>query len=432
MIVEFKKAVRYGAKARVSLTGPGGSGKSLTMLRMARLLAGPAGRIAAADTEHGSLSKYAPAPGQPADNITTFDFDVIELDSYSPQTFIALLDAAEQQKMDVLCVDSLSHFWMGKDGALEFVDEKKKLARAKAGDQMDGWKEFRPEERKMLERILASPCHVLVTMRTKNEYRAVDYTTSDGKTKTKREKVGLAPVQRDGLEYEFDLCLVMTDENEALVDKTRCPSYRGKLISQPSAKDFQPFADWLKGAEPPAQTKPANIPEWRLNAKNAFGAIEQRIGKEAFAVLLAKYGYVGVDDIPSREIAGKVFRAVDDEAVFMPRAVAQEEKKPQAAPGPVIVAQREQPAADDFQKIAAGMTNMAGVVKTFQDLRAEAIRLTSEDAADTLVQESLGRHGVDHPSKLRSMSAARKCARELWDKIQAFNGSDSAAKAMVA
>src|SRR6266851_9490374 len=103
----FTKAVKYNAKGRVALVGPAGSGKSYTALVLARALAGPNGKIAAIDTEHGSLSKYA----------DLFDFDVLELDSFSPESFIEAVHAAEQAGYDVFLCDSLSHFWTGKDGA---------------------------------------------------------------------------------------------------------------------------------------------------------------------------------------------------------------------------------------------------------------------------------------------------------------------------
>ena len=238
----FTKAVKYNAKGRVALIGPGGSGKSLTSLILARALAGPTGKIAAIDTEHGSLSKYA----------DSFDFDVLELDSFTPEAFVNALHAAENARYDVFLCDSLSHFWMGKDGALEFVDMASKRNR----DQMSGWKDFRPHERRMVDEILTSPCHVICTMRTKTEYQVVEI---DGKKK--RVKVGLAPVQREGLDYEFDLVGYMDDDNTFAVDKTRCSAYAQKAYTKPDARAFAPFVEWLKGAarlhptaKPPVQT----------------------------------------------------------------------------------------------------------------------------------------------------------------------------------
>lgn len=236
----FKKAVKFEAKGRVGLVGPAGAGKSYTMLTLARQLAGPEGKIAAIDTEHGSLSKYA----------DMFDFDVVELDSFGPDKFAYALKAAAKAGYSVFCCDSLSHFWVGKDGALEFVDERNR----KHKDQMGGWKDWRPHEREMVELMITAPMHIICTMRTKTAYE--DQQGSDGKKK--RVKIGLAPVQREGLEYEFDLVGYMDDENTLIVDKTRCPFYAGKAISKPGAKAFEPFVEWLKGAaREPAPEKPA-------------------------------------------------------------------------------------------------------------------------------------------------------------------------------
>ena len=236
----FQKAVKYQAKGRVAFVGPPSAGKSYTMLTLATVLA-KGGRIAAVDTEHGSLSKYA----------DLFDFDVIELSSFAPENFLRALKDAADSGHTVFCCDSLSHFWVGKDGALEFVDQRK----ARAKDQMAGWKDFRPYERAMVDAMIASPCHVLCTMRTKTEYSEI---TDPDTGRKKRIKVGLAPVQREGLEYEFDLVAYMDPEdNTFIVDKTRCPVYSGKAIKKPGADAFAPFATWLEGSTRPGPAVPA-------------------------------------------------------------------------------------------------------------------------------------------------------------------------------
>src|SRR5260370_16547944 len=81
-------------------------------------------------------------------------------------------------------------------------------------------------------------------MRTKTDYQA----QVDAQGRKKRVKIGLAPVQRDGLEYEFDLVGYLDEDNSFVVDKTRCPAYSQKALAKPDAKAFAPFVDWLKGA----------------------------------------------------------------------------------------------------------------------------------------------------------------------------------------
>ena len=123
--IQFKKAVKFESKGRVALVGPAGSGKSFTALMIARMLVGPEGKIAAVDTEHGSLSKYAHTmkcggPGV-CEDASHHDFDVVELSDYSPEVFKATLRAAEQAGYDAFVTDSLSHFWMGKNAEAERV-----------------------------------------------------------------------------------------------------------------------------------------------------------------------------------------------------------------------------------------------------------------------------------------------------------------------
>jgi energy-coupling factor transporter ATP-binding protein EcfA2 len=312
----FAKAVKYNAKGRVALTGPPGSGKSFTALVMARALAGPHGKIAAIDTEHGSLSKYA----------DLFDFDVLELDSFSPQTFVASLHAAEEAAYDVFLCDSLSHFWMGKDGALEYVDAAKKRSK----DQMDAWKTFRPHERAMVEDMIASPCHVICTMRTKTEFQE----QIDDKGKKKRVKIGLAPVQREGLEYEFDLVGYMDEENTFIADKTRCSAYANKAFTQPGPKDFAPFVEWLKGtARQPKPTQVAQpvyatgdnptgtvaaaahvaqqkIDELKTSGEiiRAFAAIREPLGEFLYLGILSEFGVNDPKHFRDRETAVKCYK----------------------------------------------------------------------------------------------------------------------------
>lgn len=237
---EFKKATKAKAKLKLAIIGPSGSGKTYTALNIAKYLGG---KTAVIDTEHGSASKYA----------DVFEFDTLELETFSPETYIEALNAAIKAGYENVIIDSLSHAWMGKDGALELVDRAKK--RSQSQNSFTAWADVTPLQNRMIDAIVAASANLIVTMRSKTEY--VMETNERGK-QTPR-KIGLAPIQRDGLEYEFDVFAEMTIENEMIVSKTRCPALNGLVIPKPGKQVADTLKEWLSdGVDKPA-AKPAPV-----------------------------------------------------------------------------------------------------------------------------------------------------------------------------
>jgi energy-coupling factor transporter ATP-binding protein EcfA2 len=232
----FKKADRKKAKLRLALDGPSGSGKTFTALRFAQALAAKGqGRIAVIDTEHGSAAKYV---GERPDG-TPFEFDHAVLENFSPTDYTVVLQEAGQNGYDVVVIDSLSHAWEGKGGALDQVDAKT----TKGGNSFTAWKDVTPQHRQMVEAILRSPCHVICTMRSKTEY----VLQPDSKTgKMVPTKIGLKPIQRDGMEYEFDVVCDIDTEHLLKVSKTRCPALDGMVVMKPGASLMTPLLNWLE------------------------------------------------------------------------------------------------------------------------------------------------------------------------------------------
>lgn len=198
--MQFTKANKTKKKLRAALLGTSGSGKTYSCLAIATALGG---RIAVIDTERGSASMYA----------ARFDFDVLELQTFGPLVYVQALQAAAKDGYDSVIIDSLSHAWMGKGGALAQVDAK--------GGRFDAWKDVTPQQLEMVDAILAFPGHVFVTMRVKSEYVLEEGTNRAGKKTTVPKKVGVQPVQRDGLEYEFDLVGDMDDGHVWTISKSR-------------------------------------------------------------------------------------------------------------------------------------------------------------------------------------------------------------------
>jgi len=232
----FHQAVKAESKLRLAIAGPSGSGKTYTSLIIASALAN--GKpIALVDTEHGSASKYA----------DLFSFDVAEMHPpFHPDKFMDAIAEAEKAGYAVVILDSISHAWAGSGGILDIVDEAAK--RSKSGNTYMAWKEGTPIQNHLIDAIVQSGIHVIATMRSKTEYVLVD--TGSGKQAPK--KVGMAPVQRDQFEYEFDVVLDMDSENNGIISKTRCPALTGKVFAKPGKDIAGILSAWLHGAKPTA------------------------------------------------------------------------------------------------------------------------------------------------------------------------------------
>lgn len=238
----FQKAVKHEAKLRLAIAGPSGSGKTYTALAIATAMGGP---VAVVDTEHGSASKYA----------DLFTFDVMEMrPPFHPDRFCEAIAEAAKAGYGVIILDSLTHAWNGTGGLLEIVDQA--AARMKTSNTYAAWKDATPIHNHLIETIVGSDIHIIATMRSKQEYSQ----EKEG-NKTVIKKVGMAPIQRDGMEYEFDVFLDMDIDNNAIVSKTRCPDLTNRIFPKPGADIAGILAAWLHGqpapAMPAAQPAPA-------------------------------------------------------------------------------------------------------------------------------------------------------------------------------
>ena len=232
----FTKATKAEAKARIAVTGPSGSGKTFSALAWATELAGADGKIAVIDTERDSAKLYA----------DRFNFDTLSLGApYHPDRLVEILKVAEQEGYAVVVIDSLTHFYNGAGGLLEIVD----LAGAAAkGNGFAGWKVGTPIQQKMVDAILNFNGHIISTMRAKTEY-TLEKDERTGRTAPK--KVGMAPQQRDGIEYEFTLVVEMDTEHRTIIGKTRCEALADRVFpANKGTEAAQIFGTWLKSGDP--------------------------------------------------------------------------------------------------------------------------------------------------------------------------------------
>lgn len=242
MTITFAKASKERCKLRIGLDGPAKSGKTWTALVIATACIQKwGGRIALIDTERESASKYG----------DIFDFDCVNLDSFSPDVFIEAIKVATAAGYTVLVVDSLSHEWMGTDGILQQVEA------APDKNRFAAWRLPSLKHQRLIDALLQAPLHVVCTMRSKMAYSEEDDPARPGKKRI--VKLGLQPVQREGIEYEFDILFSLSHEHDCVVTGSRCPEMpSGKASNCPGTEFFQPMLDWVStGKEAPKPDTPS-------------------------------------------------------------------------------------------------------------------------------------------------------------------------------
>lgn len=208
--MEIKKAQRMKAKLRMGIAAPSGAGKTYSALLLAFGLGGKVGLI---DTEHGSGHLYAHLG----------DYDVIEVSApYSVAKYTQAIKAFEDAGYQTIIIDSLSHAWAGDGGLL---DKQGKLA-DRGTNSFAAWRTITPEHNALVDAMLRSPCHIIATMRAKQDY--VLETNDKGKQQPK--KVGMAPVQREGMEYEFTVMLDVDMHHIASASKDRTSLFDGRFF----------------------------------------------------------------------------------------------------------------------------------------------------------------------------------------------------------
>lgn len=243
MSLQIQTLTKRVSRLRMALVGPTGSGKTYTALLFARALTD--GKILVVDTERSSAALYADLFNKDG------RIDVVELPDFAPATYVEAIELAAREGYGAIVIDSLSHAWMGKDGALEQVDKIAK--RSQSGNSFNAWREVTPMHNNLVDSMLVAPLHVIACMRAKTEY--VVETGSNGKTAPR--KVGLAPIQRDGMEYEFDIVADLDFENNFIVTKTRMAALTGRVVNKPKSAIAEEIRAWLEsGAEAAKLTDP--------------------------------------------------------------------------------------------------------------------------------------------------------------------------------
>ncbi len=226
MAIEIRKAQRQKSKLRLGIAGPAGSGKTMGSLKMAKGL--KPNKVLLIDTENGSGDLYA----------HLFDYDIIPLKgNYAPKNYVEAIRAGEAAGYDVIIIDSLSHAWNAAGGLLDQVDKK-------GGNSFTAWRDITPQHNMLVDALLTSPAHIIATMRAKTEYG----TETDKNGKMQVKKLGLAPVQREGMDYEFTVMMDVAQNHYATVSKDRTNMFADEVF-QIDESTGEKLLGWLNSGK---------------------------------------------------------------------------------------------------------------------------------------------------------------------------------------
>lgn len=237
----FTTVTREKSKLRLALAGPSGAGKTLSALYLAYGITGDWNKIALIDTEHGRAKFYANRS-----DLNTGAFLYQEMTApYSPEKYKQMVaDGVEIVGSDgVIIIDSFSHAWDNEGGVLDIKTHIENTQKGKTS--FSAWDEAGKIQNNLVNTILSVKCHTIVTLRTKMAYAMEE--NSHGKMVP--VKIGLAPVQRENTEYEFDIVLNIARNHVASASKdtTFLDTWSGIITPELGTR----LKEWLdNGVEP--------------------------------------------------------------------------------------------------------------------------------------------------------------------------------------
>lgn len=220
--MQLRQSERKQAKIKLAIQGAAGSGKTYSSLLLAFGITNNWGKIAVIDSENGSADLYAHLGA----------YNVLNLnENYSPENYMEAIEICEKAGIEVIIIDSLSQSW---DFLLQCHTEM-------VGNSFTNWGKITPRQNAFIQRILQSNCHVICTMRTKQ-----DYILSEKNGKMVPEKVGLKAVMRDGVDYEFTIVLDVDMKHYANASKDRTGLFMGKPEFIISSATGQRILNWCQ------------------------------------------------------------------------------------------------------------------------------------------------------------------------------------------
>jgi hypothetical protein len=207
-------------------------------------------KICLIDTENNSSNLYE---GIDFQGLHIGEFNMIDLTPpFTPQRYLEAIKVAEDGGIECLIIDSLSHAWSGEGGML---DMQGAISR-RIGNSYTAWREVTPLHNKLVDKILQCNMHVVICLRAKTEY-VLEEGPNGKKTPIKK---GMAPIFRDGLEYEVSTFFDLGQDHLASASKDRTNLFDGQIF-QITPETGAIIYEWLSKAKPASPAKEKKQPD---------------------------------------------------------------------------------------------------------------------------------------------------------------------------
>lgn len=225
---------------RIEIASASGNWKTYSSLLLAKWLAKwDLSKVCMIDTENWSWHLYS----------HLWDYSVIELEpeECTTENILQAFKAIEDGWFEVIIWDSSS---MRRDWILKMNDS---VAKQMSWNSFRAWWRVTPLYDRVIQHMLASPCHVIVTARKKQDW-AIE--TND-QWRTVIKKVWMKDVQRDTLEYEMWLVFNLDQMHLATVSKDRTWLFDWKESFVITEDTWKTLLEWCESwVEVKPQPKP--------------------------------------------------------------------------------------------------------------------------------------------------------------------------------
>jgi hypothetical protein len=183
---------------KVALMSPSGGGKTYSALRLATGMQekmkelGQDTNIIMFNTEVARGRYYA----------NEFKYKIVDVGApHEPEKYVRAIQYGVDQGFKIIILDSTSFEWEGDGGCLDIHQRE--------GGTFQAWAKVTPRHNKFIQAIADSQCHIIATMRGKDQYE-ID---KDEKGKSNVKKLGVGAQQRSGFEYEFSTTFLLDQKS---------------------------------------------------------------------------------------------------------------------------------------------------------------------------------------------------------------------------